>query len=154
MSYRLRRLRDSDIGEAIDLARAFHAESAYCSMPLAIAKVADLVQRALTDKEMWCTVVIDSENDAVVGYMMAICHEHYFSYTRTCTDLGFYILPRHRTANIARDMLTALEGWAFHVKQVADISLGISAGIANEGIERFYKRCGYTRGYSGMIKTR
>jgi hypothetical protein len=136
------------------LAAGFHAESAYCRFPLALAKVDSLIQKALASDDMICLVLQDDSNGSIHGYLMAMCHEHYFTYTRTVTDLGFYIEPKWRDPLAARAMLKLLEGWAFEIKHVADISLGISSGIADAAIERFYRRMGYTRGYSGMIKSR
>jgi GNAT superfamily N-acetyltransferase len=150
----IRRLQDSDHADAMRLAAAFHAESAYARFPLALAKVDELIQKALANDDMACFVLASPVDDSIHGYLMAICHEHYFSYSKTVSDLGFYIEPMHRDLFAARSMLQAIERWAFHVKHAADISLGISSGIADQAIERFYRRMGYQRGYSGMIKSR
>ena len=72
----------------------------------------------------------------------------------TCSDLGFYILPEWRNPFAARAMLARLERWAFVEREVADISLGVSSGVADEAIIRFYHRMGYTRGFAGLIKSR
>jgi ribosomal protein S18 acetylase RimI-like enzyme len=150
----IRHLEWDDVVGAIRLARAFHAESAYASMPLALAKVDSTILAALNDPDRYCVVLADRESNTIVGYLMAVVCEHYFSYTLTCTDLGFYIEPAYRNPFAARAMLVQLEHWAFVVKGVADISLGVSSGIADEAILRFYARLGYTRGYSGVIKSR
>jgi RimJ/RimL family protein N-acetyltransferase len=136
------------------LAADFHRESAYASHPLALAKVDELIVRAHTDSDRFCVVVADAVTDRMQGYLMAICHEHYFSYTKTVTDIGFYITEAYRSPAIARDMVRALERWAFHVKQASDISLGVSSGIADERIVRLYERLGYMRGFWGCIKSR
>jgi GNAT superfamily N-acetyltransferase len=148
----LRQLAPGDEAEAFDLARRFHAESVYRDHPLALAKVDALIRQAMADDDRWCCVAVSE--GFLVGYLMAVIHEHYFGYTRTCSDLGFYILPEHRSLWTARAMLERLEHWAFHVKRAEEINLGISSGIADAAIERFYRRCGYARGFSGMIKAR
>ena len=150
----IRQLRADDLDGAMRLAAAFHAESAYSRFPLALAKVDDLVQKALSNDDITCIVLADLTDDSIHGYLMAICHEHYFSYTKTVSDLGFYIEPMHRDMIAARSMLQALERWAFHVKHAADISLGVSSGIADAAIIKFYQRMGYTRGFAGLIKSR
>lgn len=136
------------------LATAFHAESAYAHLPLALAKVDDLVVRALNDPNRVCFVWAVRPDDHIEGYLMAVCHEHYFAYTQTITDIGFYIAPKHRSILAARQMILALERWAFHVKHAADISLGVSSGIADERVIRFYRKLGYARGFAGCIKSR
>ena len=150
----IRHLEPRDTVAAIGLARAFHAESAYAAMPLALAKVDQTIRAAMTDPDRYCVVLADKATDTIVGYLMAVVYEHYFSYTLTCSDLGFYIEPAYRNPFAARAMLVQLEHWAFVVKGVADISLGVSSGIADAAILRFYERLGYTRGYSGVIKSR
>lgn len=150
----IRRLAEADAVQAVGLARAFHAASAYSHLKLSLAKVDAIVEAAIHDPDRFCTVLVTVQDDALVGYLMAVVHEHYFSQALTCSDLGFWIEPAHRTPFAARTMILELERWAFGVKRVNDISLGVSSGIADAGILRFYERMGYTRGFSGVIKSR
>lgn len=150
----IRTLGVTDFDAAVDLARHFHAASAYAHLPLSLAKVDAIVEAALRDPNRICIVLASQPEDRIVGYLMAVVHEHYFSQALTCSDLGFWIEPGYRNLFAARDMLGKLERWAFGVKKVTDISLGISSGIADLAILRFYQRLGYTRGFSGVIKSR
>lgn len=146
----IRPLRSDDIGEAVRLARAFHAASAYAGLPLSIAKVDALCQNAIAGGDYFC-VVLDT-GDGLGGYLMGIAYEHHFSTERTVSDLGFWIEPQHRSPFAARAMLAELERWAFHVKQVGTLNLGVSSGIADADVVRFYRLLGYSRTFTGMIK--
>lgn len=142
------------MADAVRLAADFHNASAYRHHRLALDKVDQLVRNALMGGDYFNIVVADQTSDRVEGYLLAMCHEHYFSVARTVTDLGFYISEDYRTPFVARDMLRQLERWAFEVKKVQEISLGVSSGIADAAIVRFYQRMGYERGYYGVIKHR
>jgi len=147
----VRDLEAGDIDDCLDLARLFHGESAYASYPLAIGKVVALIEGALDNPDMYAIVLA---GDSVVGYLLGMIHEHYFSHVLTCSDLGFYILPAYRQPLAARAMLRKLEAWAFIDKGAMDITLGVSSGIADAEIIQFYHRMGYARGVAGLIKSR
>jgi RimJ/RimL family protein N-acetyltransferase len=151
---RLRRLLLKDTADAVRLAADFHNASAYRHHRLALDKVDALIGNAMTRPDYFNVVLADARADRVEGYLLAMCHEHYFSTARTVTDLGFYISPDYRNPMAARAMLQQLETWAFEIQKVSEISLGVSSGVADKAIVRFYERCGYTRGYYGVIKTR
>ena len=151
---RLRKLAVGDFAGAIRLAADFHNASAYRHHALALDKIDALIQGALTRPDYFNVVLVDSATDQLEGYLLAVVHEHYFSNTLTVTDLGFYITPDYRTLGSARSMLLELEAWAFGVKKASEISLGISSGIADKAMVRFYERLGYDRGYHGVIKQR
>ena len=143
-----------DIPGAMRLAADFHNASAYRDHPLDLAKVDQLVHRMLADPAYFCVALADSVTDEIHGYLLAMAHEHYFSKVRTVTDIGFYIEPEWRSPLAARSMVAQLEAWAFGEAGAADITLGISSGIADEATRRFFQRLGYDRGYYGVIKSR
>jgi len=147
----VRDLAEADVADCVDLARQFHKESAYSGYPLAIDKVVALIDGALRNPDIFCTILA---SDRPVGYLLAMVHEHYFSHVLTCSDMGFYILPAYRQPLAARAMLKRLEIWAFMDKDAADITLGVSSGIADQEIIQFYHRMGYVRGVAGLVKSR
>jgi RimJ/RimL family protein N-acetyltransferase len=151
---RLRKLTPADTADAVRLAADFHNASVYRHHPLALDKVDALIGNALRHPDYFNVVLADAASNRVEGYLLALCHEHYFSYKKTVTDLGFYITEDYRTPFAARGMLKELEAWAFGVKQAGEIALGVSSGIADAATVRFYERCGFTRGWYGVIKAR
>ena len=85
------------------------------------------------------------------GYLMGVCFEHYFSNTLTVSDLGFYVAEAWRSPQLARSMLKDLEAWAWSMG-AADISLGVTAGIADPQVVKLYERLGYARGQYMVVK--
>ena len=51
-SLAIRLVESDDLADCIELARAFHAESVYRTMPLAIAKVVSTFERAIASDDM------------------------------------------------------------------------------------------------------
>jgi GNAT superfamily N-acetyltransferase len=151
---RLRKLQLSDRADAVRLAADFHNASVYRHHRLALDKVDRLIEAALVRPDHFNVVLADSASDRLEGYLLAICHEQYFSNTLTVTDVGFYITPAYRTIGTARAMLKELEAWAFGEKKAEEIALGVSSGVADAATVRFYERLGYDRGFYGVIKQR
>lgn len=151
---RLRRLQAGDQRDIVRLAADFHNDSAYRKLPLALDKVDKLFVACMTRADHFCVVLVDDVADRVEGYLVGICYEHYFSYEKTVSDLGFYIAEDYRSMQMVRQMLQLLESWAFGHMKAADVSLGVSSGIADKLTVRLYERMGYSRGFYGVIKSR
>ena len=137
----LRELAIDDVAEAVALARHFHAESAYASYPLAIGKVVGLIEKATQSQDMLCVVLARRDTDLIVGYLLAIVHEHYFSYTLTCSDLGFYILPEYRNRGMGRALLRSVRAWA-QERDADGISLQVAAANSIHKPNQFQHRHG------------
>jgi hypothetical protein len=151
---RVRRLEAGDAAAIVRLAADFHNASAYRHLSLALDKIDRLFVDCMTRDDHLCVVAADAASNRAEGYLAVICHEHYFSYEKTISDVGFYISEDYRSMQIVRQMLQVMESWAFNTMRVPDISLGISSGIADKLIVRLYERMGYSRGYYGVIKSR
>jgi len=143
-----------DRADIVRLAADFHNESAYRSQPLSLDKIDALFQSCMVRTDHFAVVVADASSDRVKGYLVAVCHEHYFNKEKTVSDLGFYISEDYRSMQTVRQMLQMLESWAFGQMRAVDISLGVSSGIADKLIVRLYERMGYSRGFYGVIKSR
>jgi len=150
---RLRRLVPDDHPDVLRLAADFHNASAYRRHPLALAKVDELFAKALHDPGYFCIGLADSVTGRLEGYLMGAVHEHYFSYAKTVTDVGFYVSPAYRSMRAVRLMLAAFEDWA-RSTGAQDWTLGISSGIDDDRVLRLYERLGYDRAFHGLIKQR
>lgn len=149
---RLRRFGFADWQDAVRLAADFHNASAYRRFPLALDKVDGILSNLIDNPDYFNVVLADAASDRIEGYLLAVCHEHYFSTMKMVSDVGFYIREDYRTPFAARAMVKALERWAFDDKHAAEITLGVSSGVADAAIVRFYERLGFDRGYYGVIK--
>lgn len=141
----------ADMHDLIGLGRAFHEESWYRDMDLSIAKLVQLIEGAIAGDPYFGYVAIDKSNRPI-GYAMALCHEHYFGTDLTVTDLGIYLLPEYRSPLVAATLVRELEEWAFEHMGAKDINLGVSSGIADERIVRFYERLGFGKNWFGVSK--
>jgi ribosomal protein S18 acetylase RimI-like enzyme len=153
-SVRLRRPLPHDLADVFRIAKAFHQDSAYRDQPLSLDKIDALFVSTMTRDDHFAILAVDAVTDRMQGYLLGVCHEHYFNHERTVSDLGFYIMEDYRSMQIVRKMLQMLESWAFGQMKAVDISLGVSSGIADKLIVRLYERMGYQRGYYGVIKSR
>ena len=149
---RVRRLRLDDHADTMRLAAEFHAQTVYRDYPLSLAKVDRLFEQSLLSPDHRAVVAADTATDRMQGYLLGVCFEHYFSNTSTVSDLGFYVSPAWRSPQLARAMLRDLEAWAWE-RGARDISLGITAGIADPQVVRLYERLGYARGSYMVVKT-
>lgn len=140
-----------DIGPVVYLGSLFHQESWHRDFNFAPDKLTALIERVLIDPNMagWVAVTPDG---LPVGYAAAIAAEMYFSRDRNVTDLGVYLMPEYRDFFIARELIRRLEAWAWAQPGVVCIDLGISSGVADARISRFYERLGYTKGFFGVSK--
>lgn len=147
----LRKLRFDDLPAAFELAKKFHAESWYADLDLRREKIEGIVLQALNDPSWLCVVAADSIDDRPVGFMMVVAAPHFFGNDICVTDVGLYLLPEYRRMSLAVAMLREVEAWA-RIIPAKEITLGITAGINDEGLVRLYNRMGYAKSYYGVHK--
>ncbi len=140
-----------DIGPALHLAVLFHRESWQREFNFDPRKVQELMENVLIHPDMAGFVLV-KDGGLPVGYVAGVASEMYFGRDRNVSDMGLYIKPDYRDFFAARELIKHLENWAWQQPRVKEISLGISAGIAQPEIVRFYERLGYTKGYYGVSK--
>jgi len=111
------------------------------------AEVIDLharkvMRRCCNDKSMGMWV---AEHDGkIVGFLMAIKEQHWFSDSKYASDICFCVDPQH--GNYAPSMIKRFQKWAMSDKKVTDITLGISSGLdADERTGRMYQKLGFTK---------
>ncbi|HDS1207483.1 TPA: GNAT family N-acetyltransferase [Shewanella algae] len=100
-----------------------------------------MVRRCISDRSMEIFVaVVDGE---VVGFIMGMMEEHWFSKDCYATDLTFCVLPEH--GDQAVWLLRRFIRWAKSFPKVKSILLGVSSGMDADGrIGQLYERHGFT----------
>jgi len=97
--------------------------------------------RAINDKSfnLW----IAEHEGVIVGFLLAIKEQHWFSKDKYATDICFVLNDGH--GNYAASMIKRFIKWAKEDPKVTDIMLGISSGLDQDGrTGRMYQNLGFT----------
>lgn len=144
----IRKATGSDIGDLIELGAAMHAESPrYRDLEFVPEKLAALADHVLP---LGLAIVAD-DGGVLVGMLIGLVTEHWFSTTKMATDLATYISPRHRGGTLLWRLVKAFEVEALR-HGASEVSLGISSEVATEQTAALYARLGYERSSIGMVK--
>ena len=129
----------ADLKRILEIGRNTLANAPSYPVEMDDAKASYMVRRCMNDRAMAAFVaVVDGE---VVGFLLAIQEEHFFSKARYATDLAFCVEPEH--ANQAVWLLRRFIRWAKSVSQVKSIMMGISSGLDGDGrIGELYQKHG------------
>jgi GNAT superfamily N-acetyltransferase len=140
----------NDLEALILLGATMHAESPrYRRFPYRPDKLAALAEPLLQGDNGIAVVSVNGDN--VVGMLLGVCMEHYFTDSKVVTDVATYVLPAYRGGRSFLGMVTAFEERAKELGAV-EISLGISAELATDSLVKIYERLGYRRAAVGMVK--
>lgn len=138
---KLRHPNPLDIEGILRLAKEMHAESWYSSFDFDETKMRGFVEDLCGDTE-FLALVLEHEEDGVVGFLLAADTEHFFGRDRYACDIALYMTPKHRGGIGVMRMIKAYEAWG-RIRGVKELHLGISTGIAAERTGKFYERLGY-----------
>ena len=104
-----------------------------------IPKTSYMVRRCISDKGMEAFVA--EVNGEIVGFLLAMQEQHWFSKDCYATDLAFCVLPEH--ADQAVWLLRRFIRWAKTFPKVKSIMLGVSSGLDIDGrIGELYQKHG------------
>lgn len=129
-----------DFEEAIELGKIMWKESYYAHIPFDDNKVLDLLYRAVTRDNYFCSVAcfgVDL-NGIMAGYTMP----YYFSHEIMATDLAIFVKPQKRGSSAAFKLIHAFESWA-KSKGVHEICLAESTGVRSKETQRLFGKLGY-----------
>jgi hypothetical protein len=82
-----------DINQIIEIGQKVIDSSLTFDCSIDVKKASKLLRRSISDKNM--ELFVAQEADQVVGFLLAIKDEHWFSKTSYGTDLAFCVLPEH-----------------------------------------------------------
>lgn len=148
MTY-VRRVIAEDIGEILEMARAFHAESpVFCSMPFDAVKVQTLVGEAIRNPD-WLALVAVGDH-GLTGMSLVFIAPSYFSQALECMDLAYYVRPEARGTTAAIRMLQEITKWAID-SGACRLTIAPRTGIRDEQLNRFFTKAGLE--YGGTMHT-
>lgn len=137
----IREAKPEDITGALEVGGNTLKRSTYNSTldPLIARKV---MARFINDKTS--LMLIAEHEEKIVGFMMCLIEQHWFSKDRYASDLCFCVDPQH--GNYAPLMIKRFIKWAKRDHKVKDIMLGISSGLdKDERTGRMYEKLGFSK---------
>jgi len=142
----IRTLKIEDLDECIEIGRMMHAESVYHVHPFSEDRLKFLSDLCLTNENYIC--LIAEHNDHIIGLMVGISGQNFFSETKFAADLALYVVPKHRGSMAAIRLVIEFTKWAQSVG-CQELRCGITTGINDEVGSKLYKRFGFE--YSGPL---
>lgn len=129
----------ADLKRILEIGRITLAKAPSYPVEMDDTKASYMVRRCIADRGMEAFVaVVDGE---VVGFLLAMQEEHWFSKDCYATDLTFCVLPEH--ADQAVWLLRRFIRWAKSFSKVKSILLGVSSGLDTDGrIGQLYQKHG------------
>jgi GNAT superfamily N-acetyltransferase len=139
----------TDVSEILGLARRFHAESYFRTIPLSERKIVDLLAAsAQWDARVFTRV---SEGSAGLdGIAMGHLAPYWFSEEVGAFDLCLFVVPERRGGTLAVRLWRVFRGWA-EARGAVDLTHGVSSGINIENAHRFFTGMGMTH-VGGLYK--
>ena len=137
----IRLVKHEDIPALVSIGKAVLARSpTYEQVALDANKARYMVRRSMSDKSM--DTFVAEVDGQVVGFLVALEEEHWFSKSRYATDLAFLVMPIH--AEQAVWLLRRFIRWATGQPKVDMMMMGISSGLDEKGrLAELYKRHGF-----------
>lgn len=135
----VRLAKPEDITAALELGRFILERSVIKS------KVNDLharktMLRCMNDKSM--SMWVAEHKGKVVGFLMAIKEQEWYSTDKYATDICFCVHPQH--GNYAPTLIRRFRKWAKSDPKVTDIFMAISTGLDKDGrAGRMYQKLGF-----------
>lgn len=137
----VRRARPTDHDELVRLSELIHAESRYAYLPLNPEKVDALVASCAAGEHRRVAFVATDGGQAV-GAVGGCVHEAMFSRALVGAEFYVYVAPAHRGSSAAMKLITLFVAWARSMG-VAELVMGVTAGINNDAACKLYRHLGF-----------
>ncbi len=132
---------EADIEKLIALGPRFIEESRYRGLPFDAEKLRQAGRRALANKGQF-GVLMAMKGDEVVGLLLAIVSEYFFSTELVAATTFFYVTPEHRGGMAAIKLLHGFRNWARN-RKVREINVHITSGVHLARTDRLMRRLGF-----------
>lgn len=136
-----------DIPRMVALGRVMHGESpVFCRLAFDADKSAATIANVIASESGFAYV---SEHDGVViGGMLAMVTQHWFSPDLVACDLALFIDPEYRGGMSAVRLVSAYADWAKGTG-AALVQMGVMTGVSVDKTEALMHRLGWHR--SGVV---
>jgi len=138
----IRSLEPADVESCIELGRLLHQESpTYSRFSFNEKRLYSLAETCLNHPDYCCFIAEDSDSN-IVGMMIGVTGNHFFSDYKYAADLTLFVKPENRGSSAALRLITAFCIWAEAIG-CDEIRCGITTGIKTEISGRIYKKFGF-----------
>lgn len=132
----------ADIPELLELSYEVHGKTHYRAVPLDERVYTGTLRRMIASKQH--CVLLAKKDDELVGFLLGITQQVFFSRKKYATDLVIYVKPDSGTAGA--QLVMRFLAWARSQPGVLQIILGVSSDIVDEQkVDQLYKRYGLRR---------
>ena len=136
----VRLAKSDDITAALELGRVT-LDRSVINGDLDLLHARRAMLRCINDANM--SMWVAEHKGKLVGFLMVIREQHWFSKSRYAADICFCVHPQH--GNYAPSMIRKYIKWAKEDERVVDINLAISSGLDQDGrAGRMYQNLGFT----------
>lgn len=130
----------NDITAIIELGQDVIKRSPILQSPIEPLKARRFIRQMIASKAH-LSLVAEVDNK-VVGCLLGLCDEYFYSKDKYATDLAFYVDVQH--GNQAPWLLKRFIKWAKTQPRVVHIAMGISTGLDAKGdASRMYQKLGF-----------
>lgn len=145
----IRQATSDDISAMVYLGELMHGESPrFSRCEYKPEKLVAMADHVLGGNGVAFVVEVGGE---IVGMMVGLVTEHFFSDVRIGTDLALYIAPEHRGGRHVVALVKAFEARAVELG-ASEIELGVSTGVHADRTAALYEALGYKRNSIGLVK--
>jgi GNAT superfamily N-acetyltransferase len=122
------------------LAAEMHRESRFRDWSFDEGKVGTLFLKMVQDPDSF--VWVACEDDVVIGGLVGMVYEQWFSTERVAQDLGLFLHPAHRGGLNALRLVKAFKAWATE-QGARDCELGVNTGVEPQRTGAFLQCLGF-----------
>lgn len=137
-----------DLPAMLELGARMHLESRFRDLPYDLAKVADVLSSLIDGAGL---VLVAEMHGRVVGGIVGMVVEHWFSRVKVAQDFALFIEPEHRGSMLAVRLLARYEAWAREQGAHA-VEMGINTGVHVEQTARLLELRGFSQAAVLMAK--
>jgi len=144
---------EADMAAILELGRAMAAESPrWAAMPYSTEKVAVVSRRSIEQGGAFAAVHEREPGDeGVVGVLVGIMAQHWFSTTWYAGTLAVYVMPAFRGGVAFRLLMGEFERWGAS-RGASELCVGVHTGQADERVARAYRAHGYLDAGVNLVK--
>lgn len=132
---------ERDIEELIKLGIALHQESEYRDLSYDVNKRREFGRRALANRAQYGLLMAEKGSE-VVGFLVGVVSEFYFSHDLAATAMTFYVKPEHRGSLAAVKLLHGFRRWAAN-RGVKALYVNVTSGVQMARTDRLMKHVGF-----------
>lgn len=115
-----------DIPRMVELGAVMHAESRFAPLRYLPEKVAGFLGHLIDNPNAFVRVV--EARGEVVGGLVAMAVQHWFSDAWLSQDIAMFLHPDHRGGMTAARLIRAYQEWA-HGRGIVDCEMGVNTGV-------------------------